>query len=467
MVGKFCLTIFVIGIAALSWSQTIKPDLQDLSKWAAYNRKVEAVNEDGEGFSILKGIDFSNGTIEFDVKGKNVLQQSFVGLAFHGQDEKAYDAVYFRPFNFLNVDTARRSRAVQYVSMPNYPWEKLRENSPGKYENKVSPVPNPDGWFHVKLVVDGKKVAAYVNNSATPSLAVERLTDVKNGGLALWVGNNSGGSFANLSITPAAEGFSGAASAAFLPYGNNPEAGKYFNVGDAKLYYEVYGQGKPLVMLHGGVYGYIDEFEPFIKKLSEKYQVICIGTRGHGKSEAGKGDFSFKQRAEDAYKVIRSITRDSITVLGFSDGGYSAFKLAALYPELVRKLIVVGAGDYATNNKRQKFNYTPEGLMKNDSTFFKSRLALMPEPQRWREILAKLSKMYNENHTGTETFKKIKCPALVMSGDRDDYLSVEAVVNSAKAIPNAQLAIIPNCHHVVFYCNLPAVWEAINPFLKN
>jgi pimeloyl-ACP methyl ester carboxylesterase len=91
----------------------------------------------------------------------------------------------------------------------------------------------------------------------------------------------------------------------------------------------------------------------------------------------------------------------------------------------------------------------------------------MPEPQRWREILAKLSKMYNENHTGTETFKKIKCPALVMSGDRDDYLSVEAVVNSAKAIPNAQLAIIPNCHHVVFYCNLPAVWEAINPFLKN
>ena len=91
----------------------------------------------------------------------------------------------------------------------------------------------------------------------------------------------------------------------------------------------------------------------------------------------------------------------------------------------------------------------------------------MPEPNRWREILTKLNKMYNEDHTSTETFTKIKCPTLVMSGDRDDYLSPEAVVSCARAISNAQLSIIPNCHHVVFFCNFPAVWEAINPFLKN
>jgi pimeloyl-ACP methyl ester carboxylesterase len=220
-------------------------------------------------------------------------------------------------------------------------------------------------------------------------------------------------------------------------------------------------------MLHGGVYGYIDEYEPFINRFSENYQVICIGTRGHGKSEAGKGDFNFQQRANDAYKVIRGITKDSVIVLGFSDGGYSAFRLAALYPEVVKKLIVIGAGDYPVNSKREKFNYTPEGLMKYDSAFFKTRLSLMPEPNRWREILTKLNKMYNEDHTSTETFTKIKCPTLVMSGDRDDYLSPEAVVSCARAIPNAQLSIIPNCHHVVFFCNFPAVWEAINPFLKN
>jgi pimeloyl-ACP methyl ester carboxylesterase len=251
-----------------------------------------------------------------------------------------------------------------------------------------------------------------------------------------------------------------------ISYGNNSEAGNYFNVGDAKLYYEVYGKGKPFVLLHGGVYGYIDEFQPFIEHLSQNYQVICIATRGHGKSEAGKGDFSFQQRAEDAYKVIRNITKDSVILLGFSDGGYSAFRLAATHPELVKKLIVIGAGDYATNTKKQKFNYTSEGLMKYDSAFFKSRLALMPEPERWREILTKLTKMYNEDLTSTETFQKIKCPTLVMAGDRDDYLSQEAMVSCAKAIPNSQLSIIPGCSHVVFFCNFPAVREAIGPFLK-
>src|SRR6188472_4466790 len=73
------------------------------------------------------------------------------------------------------------------------------------------------------------------------------------------------------------------------PYGNNPSAGKYYKLKDGtKIYYEVYGKGKPFVLLHGGVYGYIDEFEPFIGKLAEHYQVICIATRGHGKSEIGQ-----------------------------------------------------------------------------------------------------------------------------------------------------------------------------------
>jgi pimeloyl-ACP methyl ester carboxylesterase len=258
-----------------------------------------------------------------------------------------------------------------------------------------------------------------------------------------------------------------AQQAATPAYGNNPAAGNYFNVGDAKLYYEVYGQGKPFVLLHGGVYGYIDEFQPFIETLSKNYQVICIATRGHGKSEAGKGDFSFNQRADDAFKVIRNITKDSVTVLGFSDGGYTAFRLAALHPELVKKLIVIGAGNYATNTKKQKFNYTPEGLMQYDSAFFKARLSLMPEPQRWREILMSVSNMYNNDPTGTEIFQKIKCPTLIIGGDRDDYLSPEAMVSCAKAISNSQLAIIPGCSHVVFFCNFPAVREAITPFLKN
>jgi len=350
--------------------------------------------------------------------------------------------------------------------MPGYPWEKLRETFPGKYENKVDPAPNPDGWFHVKIIIDGKKVAAYINNATQPSLQVEKLTTAATGGLALWVGNNSGGSFANLSITSSTANTTLSTTPGPVPYGNNPEAGHYFNAGDAKLYYEVYGKGKPLVMLHGGVYGYISEFQTFIPKLAENYQVICIATRGHGKSEIGKGPVTYKQRAEDAYKLIRSITQDSVVVLGFSDGGYSGLKLAALYPQLVKKLIAIGASDIPKNNTRQKFNYTSANLMKESPEFFKARVALMPEPERWNESLSQLNKLYNEDYISSETFSKIKCPVLVMSGDRDDNHSLEALVKCVKAIPKAQLSIIPGCSHVVFFCNFPAVWEAISPFLK-
>ena len=213
-----------------------------------------------------------------------------------------------------------------------------------------------------------------------------------------------------------------------IPYGNNPGAGHYITIDGTKIYYEIYGKGKPLVMLHGGVYGYIDEFAPFIPKLAENFQVICIATRGHGKSEMGKDPFTFQQRADDAYKVIRSITKDSVVVIGFSDGGFSALKLAALYPEFVKKLIVMGVGDRPKGRQHEKLNYTPDKLMKSDSAFFASRLKLMPEPNRWRECLSKLNEMYNNDYMSKETFEKIQCPVLLMNGDQDGYSTIDEFI---------------------------------------
>jgi pimeloyl-ACP methyl ester carboxylesterase len=348
--------------------------------------------------------------------------------------------------------------------MPDYPWEKLRATFPGKYENPVDPVPDPDEWFHVKVVVNGKRVSVYVNNASRASLDIEKLSKAPNGGLALWVGNNSGGSFANFSISPTSPDGS-ANIKTTVPYGNNPTAGKYFDTGDGRIYYEVYGQGKPLVMLHGGLYGYISEFEQFIPKLAENYQVICIATRGHGKSDIGKAPFTYKQRAEDAFQVIRNITQDSVIVFGFSDGGNSGYKLASLYPAVVKRLIVIGAsGGHKT--KAPRFNYSSTTLMKQDSSFFASRLALMAEPNRWPEVLSKLNKLYNDDNIGTETFSKIKCPVLVMTGDRDQYNKLEEVLRCARDINKVQLSVIPGCAHVVFFCNFPAVLDAILPFLK-
>ncbi len=250
-----------------------------------------------------------------------------------------------------------------------------------------------------------------------------------------------------------------------IPYGNNPAAGHYINIDGTKIYYEIYGTGKPLVMLHGGVYGYIDEFAPFIPKLAENFQVICIATRGHGKSEIGKDPFTYKQRADDASKIIRAITKDSVTVIGFSDGGFSGLKLAALYPELVKKLIVMGVGDRPNGRQHEKLNYTPEKLMKSDSAFFASRLKLMAEPDRWGECLSKLNDMYNNDYMSKETFEKIKCPVLLMNGDQDGYSTIDEFVQCSKYIRNVQVALIPGCYHVIFFCNFPAVWASLQPFL--
>ena len=85
-----------------------------------------------------------------------------------------------------------------------------------------------------------------------------------------------------------------------IQYGNNPKAGKYANAGDAKIYYEVYGKGKPLVVLHGGGMGSTYEMCQFIDSLSNDYQVIAISTRGHGKSEIGNSPVTSGQRANDA-----------------------------------------------------------------------------------------------------------------------------------------------------------------------
>ena len=166
-------------------------------------RKGVRLNEQpGEGVAYLRGIEFSNGTIEFDVRGKDVQGQSFVGLAFHGVDSTTYDAIYFRPFNFKTEEPARHSHAVQYISQPAYPWQKLRAERPGVFEQPVSPAPDPNAWFHVRVVVASPKVSVFVGDAKQPSLVVNQLSDRTKGLVGLWVGNNSGGDFADFKIIP-------------------------------------------------------------------------------------------------------------------------------------------------------------------------------------------------------------------------------------------------------------------------
>ena len=146
-------------------------------------------------------LSFSNGTIEFDVRGENVKQHSFVGIAFHGKDTATYDAIYLRPFQFQEQDEVLRSRGIQYVSLPEFTWRVLRAKSPGKYEHSVDPAQDPNSWVRIRVVIQGSTISTYVNGNKEPSLVVEKVTDVTSGYLGFYVADTSGGDFANLTIT--------------------------------------------------------------------------------------------------------------------------------------------------------------------------------------------------------------------------------------------------------------------------
>lgn len=193
--------------------QIMKYDLRSLAenhKLEIFNREIKFNDStkksisfnanENDGVAWIDGLVFGDGIIELDIKGKDVLQQSFVGVAFHGADNTTFDAVYFRPFNFLASDPVRKIHAVQYVSLPKYDWKKLRDEQNGKYEKPLSPAPNPNEWFHAKIEISFPSVKVYVNGNPEPGLVVEQLNTTRSGKLGLWVGNNSDGSFANLTI---------------------------------------------------------------------------------------------------------------------------------------------------------------------------------------------------------------------------------------------------------------------------
>ena len=183
-------------------------DLQQLlkeKKLIAHGQKVIPITDGGKkgisqtGIVWLKDVNFSEGTIEVDLRGKDVLQKSFIGIVFHGVDTATHDVIYFRPFNFLSTDPVRKIHAVQYVAHPDFPWHKLREEKNGIYEKAVTPAPSPQDWFHATIVVKGTEINVFVNNSTTPSLTVSKLNSRSNGKIGIW---NEGleGDFANLVI---------------------------------------------------------------------------------------------------------------------------------------------------------------------------------------------------------------------------------------------------------------------------
>jgi pimeloyl-ACP methyl ester carboxylesterase len=250
------------------------------------------------------------------------------------------------------------------------------------------------------------------------------------------------------------------------PYGNNAMAGHYITSGDAKIYYEIYGKGDPVLILHGGIFGSTFEMYHFIDSLKTNHQVIAISTRGHGKSEMGNQPHTYQTKALDAYIVLNAVTKDSATVIGFSDGGYTGYMLASLYPAKVKKLVVVGAGERHPGDPANAISV--EQALALDKPFWDQQLALMPEPKRLPELFARVQDEFNTKLVADEKlFSTIKCPVLVMVGDHDNFVSVEHASYAAKFITKGQLSVIPGTGHGTFLEKWDVAWPAVHYFLQH
>jgi hypothetical protein len=214
--------LLVFASTGLARKEAITPDLSridDGKVWSAINADCRTAMENGKrvvrirpkatvhtpsniGIAVVEGVEFSEGTVELDIKGKSQIQSTFPGVAFNVVDGKTFEAVYFRPFNFKRDDTAYRSRAVQYVAWPENTWEKLRKETPGMYESTAKPAPDPNGWFHARIEVTKQKVKVWVDDAKEPSLVVDRLAGPHSGKVGLWVDSQEG-AFSNLKIVPA------------------------------------------------------------------------------------------------------------------------------------------------------------------------------------------------------------------------------------------------------------------------
>lgn len=166
-------------------------------------RGVHISEKEGPGVVWIEGTDFSQGTIEVDTRGRDVLQQSFLGVAFHRKDDNTYESVYLRPFNFRATDPDRHQHAVQYMAVPDYDWPRLRKEFPNEFERPVDASLVPTDWVALRIVVKGSNVQVFAGPVKTVTLEARKLGSTAEGQVGLWVGNNSDGDFANLRITPA------------------------------------------------------------------------------------------------------------------------------------------------------------------------------------------------------------------------------------------------------------------------
>lgn len=243
-----------------------------------------------------------------------------------------------------------------------------------------------------------------------------------------------------------------------IVYGSNSKAGKYFDNRGFKMYYETYGAGKPLLLIHGNG-GSILSMANQIPFFSKKYKVIIADSRAQGKSIDNGDSLSYEMMADDLNGLLDHLHLDSCYVIGWSDGGINGLLLAIRHPDKVKKLAVTGA------NLQPDTSAVDPWIRDWSKSLCDSvdKLPITPEVNTQRKLLHLLA---YAPHISTKQLHTIQCPTLVIGGDHDVILPVHTML-IAESIPRSYLWILPNSGH-----STPVVYKdlfnkTVYDFFKN
>ncbi|HCY76777.1 MAG TPA: alpha/beta hydrolase [Ignavibacteriales bacterium] len=220
-----------------------------------------------------------------------------------------------------------------------------------------------------------------------------------------------------------------------IVYGNNPSAGHYAFVNGINLYYEIYGSGEPLILLHGNG-GSINAFKYQIPFFEKHYRVIAIDSRLQGKSGGSPDSISYDMMASDFCALLDYLQIDSAYVLGWSDGGIDGLIMAMSCPQKIKKLAVSGANVVPDSSAVPYADILYlKNFIEHDTTSSKTEIALN-------------KMMLYQPNISFGNLKKINCPVLVMAGDHD-IIKPEHTLKIFQSIPSTSLCIFPDSNHGV------------------
>ena len=234
---------------------------------------------------------------------------------------------------------------------------------------------------------------------------------------------------------------------AYPPPGPGNFISDYSNVNGIRLYFEVYGAGHPLVLLHGGGSTIQSSFGRIIHELSKTYLVIAVELQNHGRSDFRTIPQTFEQDADDVAMLLENIGIQQASILGFSNGGTTALQLAIRHPGIVNNLIVIAAAFKREGFMKGFFDGMQLATLENMPGALKEEfLKVTPNQSRLQIMFERdRDRMIAFTDINEEAIRGIKAPVLIISGDAD-VTTTEHALEMQQLIPNARLAILPGIH---------------------